>query len=218
MGAFTGATHFFNISLEKAARNLGYAEDNILILTGDIETLQRDYPNTYENILSCAHHADNRTPMAYAQDLVASWLIEDSILSALNQNGLTAKLDGADNNRQILSSSKTSTSSDFLVSYNGKTRKLELMNDYTGFWSRSGKLHLRDNKYQNMIKEQSLFLAVSMTTKEFALFDFEDSINATYISAHRPYGYKPAYELSIPSSIMQHADSKTIVDAIKQHI
>ena len=50
------------------------------------------------------------------------------------------------------------------------------MNDYTGYWSRKGQLDLRDSKYQSLTAEQSLFLAVSTTTREFALYDFSEEI------------------------------------------
>ena len=176
MGAFTGAQTFFNCPLVEVARRLGYSQDNVLILQGDLQALQNSFPETYRNIMSCRHHRDNRTPLEYAQDLVASWLVEDSFLEILNSNGLRATLDGADRNRKILANVKTSASSDFTVSYNGNSRKLELMNDYTGYWSRKGQLDLRDSKYQSLTAEQSLFLAVSTTTREFALYDFSEEI------------------------------------------
>ena len=97
--------------------------------------IQNLFPETYRNLISCQHQRDNRTHLEYAQDLVASWLVEDYFLEILNSNGLRAALDGADRNRRILANVRTSASSDFTVSYNGNSRKLELMNDYTGYWS-----------------------------------------------------------------------------------
>lgn len=217
MGAYSGAKKFFKKPLDQVAKNLAYKEDNILILSGDEETLRKDFPATYQNILSCKHHSDRRTPLAYAQDLVASWLVEDSFLDTFNRCGLEATLDGADNNRQILSESKTSASSDFSITHNGISRKLELMNDYTGFWAQYHRLHLRDSKYQNMEREHSLFLAVSMETKEFALFDFNEEVNAEYIKFHRPYGNKPAYELNITNDMMHFASGENICSEIIKH-
>ena len=92
MGAFTGAQTFFNCPLVEVARRLGYSQDNVLILQGDLQALQNSFPETYRNIMSCRHHRDNRTPLEYAQDLVASWLVEDSFLEILNSNGLRATL------------------------------------------------------------------------------------------------------------------------------
>lgn len=218
MGAFTGAQSFFEKSLAEVARRFGYAQDNLLILQGDIQSLQRLYPETYRNIMSCQHHRDRRTPLEYAQDLVASWLVEDRFLEILNSNGLHATLAGADNNRRILSNTRTSASSDFQVSYNGHSRKVELMNDYTGYWAQRGLLDLRDGKYRKLTIEQSLFLAVSTVTKEFALFDFSRAIESCFIPSHYPYGGKPAYEISITGEMMQEATPYNITEAIKRHL
>lgn len=218
MGAFVGAQEFFKFPIVEVATRLGYSQDNLLILKGDIQSLQRSFPETYNNIMSCRHHRDARTPLEYAQDLVASWLVEDSFLEVLNSDNLRAVLDGADHDRKILANVKTSASSDFIVSYNGKSRKLELMNDYKGHWKRTGQLDLRDSKYRSLTEERSLFLAVSITTKDFALFDFEKEINAKYIPSHYPYGGKPAYEIKITGEMMKPATSHNITEAIKLHL
>lgn len=218
MGAFAGAQYFFEYPLVEVAYSLGYAQDNILILQGDMESLQTQFPETYRNLISCRHQRDNRTQIDYAQDLVASWLVEDYFLEILNSNGLRAMLDGADRNRSILANNETSSSSDFCVMYNGISRKLELMNDYTGYWAQKGLLHLRDNKYRSLVAEQSLFLAVSIRTKDFALFDFSEEIQARRIPSHRPYGWKPAYEISIIGEMMQEATPYNITEAIKLHL
>lgn len=44
MGAYSGAKNFFKKPLEQVAKNLGYKEDNILILSGDEETLRKKFP------------------------------------------------------------------------------------------------------------------------------------------------------------------------------
>lgn len=218
MGAFKGSQNFFNDPLIDVARRLGYAQDNLLILEGDLQSLQNLFPETYRNIMSCRYHRDGRTPLEYAQDLVASWLVEDSFHEVLNSNGLSAELDGADRNRRILANVRTSTSSDFIISYNDYSRKLELMNDYTGYWARTGSLDLRDSKYQSLSTEQSLFLAVSTNTREFALFDFSEAIYARFIPSHFPYGGKPAYQINITNEMMQEATSYNITEAIKLHL
>ncbi len=72
MGAFDSAQQFLGRPLDQAAIEHGYGEDNILILRGDEMALRDNYPVTWNNIVSCRHHADRRTPLRYAQDLVAS--------------------------------------------------------------------------------------------------------------------------------------------------
>ena len=216
MGAFSGATDFFGMPLSQLARRYGYAEDNICILEGNLQKLREQFSETYDNLCSCTHQADQRSPLKYGQDLVASWLVEDVFLRVFWAAGLDASLDGADQGRKVLSNVKTSSSSDFSIGCEGYRRKLELMNDYTGFWARSHKMHLRDNKYLKMQREQSLFLAVSMATREFALLDFTEEIPARLIPHHIPYGNKPAYELALPSSLLHTATSAAIGKAVKE--
>ena len=218
MGAYTGLQNFFKKSLVEVARNLDYEQDNLLILEGDLHSLEKLFPTTLKNIQSCYHHRDNRPPLHYAQDIVASWLVEDSFLQVLNSNGLNAKLNGADKNRKILANVRTSTSSDFIVSYNGNSRKLELMNSYTDYWVRNGVLDLRDSKYKSLTKEQSLLLAVSTTTKKFALFDFVKPIPARFIQSHDHYGGKPVYQIKITNEMMNDTTSHNITEAIKLHL
>ncbi len=165
MGAFDGVKKCFNKSLPEVAKQFHYSEANILILEGDEKGLQSKCPEIYNNLMSCRHHADRRTPIAYGQDLVASWLFEDTFLAALESSDqFRIELDGADRNRVVLSNVRTSAASDYKITgNNGVQRTLELMCDYTGFWARTGKLHLRDEKYTKMKNSQSIFIAVSVT-------------------------------------------------------
>ena len=218
MGAYLGAQAFFNIPIVEVAKKYSYAKDNLLILEGNESALKVEYPETYSNIISCKHHADKRTPLEYAQDIVASWLVEDSFFHMLNSQGLSAQFHGVDRNRKILSNVKTSTASDFLVSFNGNKRNLELMNDYTGFWQKHHILHLRDNKFLKMRKERSLFLAVSMTDKTYALFDFREDLNYEYINSHFPYGGKPAYAIHFADECLKDATSQNIINEIIIHM
>ena len=216
MGAFVGAEHFFNKPLIEVAKQLHYDEDNLLILQGKEQELKERYPNIYKNILSCRHNADKRTPMEYAQDLVASWLVEDSFFKVLNHGALRVDLGGTDSQRKVLSKSKVKTNSDFFVHYHDKSLKIELMNDYTGFWDKYHKLHLRDDKFVRMKNGGCLLLAVSTVNKNHALFDFNKGFNAKYIPSHRQYGGKPAYELEISSDIMRPATSQNIICSVKE--
>ncbi len=218
MGAYNGVSQFFGRPLDQVAAEFGYDEDNILILRGDQQTLEIEYPITYRNMISCVHHADRRTPLQYAQDLVASWLIEDYFMRSLTSHYYTISLDGADRNRKILSSARTSASSDFLICMGDKQIKLELMNDYTGFWRKQQVLHLRDAKYVQLEKAQSLFIAIAVPTGEFAIYDFSKNIPARYLPSHFLYGGKPAYELQIPRTslipIVDNNMERAIIETI----
>ena len=218
MGAFSGVKSCFNKPLAEVAQSLHYDESNIVILEGDEIRLREEFPQVYNDLLSCRHHADGRTPLQYGQDLVASWLFEDMFLWAFKKTEkLTIKLDGADKKRIILPSAKTSAASDYLVSTaHGSSRKLELMCDYKDFWSNNGKLHLRDEKYTKMKASQSILIAVSVTLKKFAIFDFARSIPAKFLTSHRPYGGKPVYEMDINPESMIAYTSNNLINEIEK--
>lgn len=214
MGAFKGVTIFFSVPLTDIAKKLKYTEDNILVLQGNTAQLQVQFPEIYKNMQSCKHHADRRSPIEYAQDLVASWIFEDYFVEHFTSDKYTISLSGADKKRKILASSKTSAASDYLISSDKETVKMELMNDYTGFWIKTHKLHLRDDKYNKLKDTQSLLLAVATTTKQFVLFDFRKAIPSRYIASHFPYGGKPAYELTINPNDMLALNKENMEKAI----
>lgn len=200
MGAYEGLSNCLDEPLRNYALSFGYDESNILILNGEIDKLKNDFPNIYQNLLSCRHHSDRRTPLEYGQDLVASWIFEDLFIQKMRENNLDIQLSGADRTRLILPDQRTSAASDYLIRTNsGKEITMELVNDYTGFWCRTHKLHLRDNKYLQLQRNHNLLLAIALSphAQKFTLFDFRQDIPAKKISSHPPYGGKPAYELSV---------------------
>lgn len=218
MGAYDGVRKFFGRPLDDVAAELGYDEDNILILQGKEPELQTRYPQTYENICSCKHQRDCRAPMEYAQDLVASWLMEDYYLECLRSRDYTLRRSGADRERKILPRAKVSASSDFLVEAEGHSIRLELMNDYTGFWEKQHVLHLRDDKYERLEESGSLFIAIAVPSGKFAIYDFREEIEATYIPKHFLYGGKPAYELPIPAEMLCPIEGDNMAQAIAECI
>ena len=197
MGAFTELSKNIFKDIVAKAIELNYSESNILILSNKELALKEKYPNVYANLLSCKHNRDMRSPFEYAQDLVASWLFEDTLVKLLNDNGINVKLSGADKTRDILPTSKVSASSDTEVTINGVTRKMELMSDYTGYWTRNHKIDLRDDKFQKTKNTNSLFLGISTKDRKYILLDFSKPIQCIYINYHIPYGGKPCYSIII---------------------
>ncbi len=200
MGAYEGLSNYLDKPLCDYAIDLGYDESNILILNGNVSALQNRHLSIYKNLLSCRHHSDIRTPLEYGRDLVASWIFEDYFIQEIQNDKFNITLSGADRTRLILPNQRTSTTSDYLIkTHNGYEITMELVNDYTGFWYRNHKLHLRDNKYLQLQKKQSLLLAIALSSniQKYTLFDFRQNIPAVRIPSHRPYGGKPAYELSV---------------------
>lgn len=192
---------FFDDSVINVAKNMNYSEENILILENKENDLKQRYPEIYNNLLSCRHNRDFRTPMQYAQDLVCSWLYEDYLLDKLKHVGINIKLSGEDRNRKILSSARVSSNSDYLIEYNGKKAFIELANDYTGYWKNKKQCDLRDDKFlhiKNGVKDAdfSFLLGVDFKNIEFFIVDVNDSHNITYSNYHYAY-HKPAYSIHL---------------------
>lgn len=214
MGAFQNMCGLYPDLLEKA-KSYGYPESSICILQGDIEALKSRFPDAYNNLMSCNHHRDRRTPIEYGQDLVASWLFEDYLMENLQAQGITVSGAGADKNREVLPNAKVSSSSDCLVCYDGKQRLLELMSDYTGYWAKYKKMELRDAKFTRMQESQSLFLGISTLDHKYILLDMSGDFDFTFIPSYFLYGGKPAYSIKLAKNQFKDLDFAQIALDIK---
>lgn len=214
MGAFTGMTELLG-DLVPVATSLGYPESSICVLKGDIDLLAAEFPQTHANLMSCRHNRDSRTPIEYGQDLVASWIYEDTLMAELNNCGLEIVGAGADRNREILATAKVSAASDCCVSSGGSSRKLEIMNDYKGYWSKYRRIDLRDDKFNKLDRENSIFLGVAPQEKKYIIIDFAKKVDAKYIPRHFPYGYKPAYQISISANELEDLSFNKIANKIR---
>ncbi len=204
--------------LIEKAKAFGYPGSSICILEGDEKKLQHDFPTAYNNLMSCNHHRDRRTPMEYGRDLVASWLFEDYLMERLQDEGISVSGAGADKNREVLPNAKVSSSSDCLVEYNGKERLLELMSDYTGYWATYKKMELRDSKFTKMQESKSLFLGVSTVDQKYILLDMSERFDFTFIPSYFLYGGKPAYSIKLAQNLLKNLDFKQIAEDIKRLI
>lgn len=214
MGAYQQISQMYKNGIKAKAVELNYSSANLCILDGDINILERDFPDCYKCLKSCIHNKDARSMIDYAKDLIASWIFEDTIVQMLNAEGLVTSLSGSDKNRQILATTKVSSTSDCIVSFEGKSRHLEIMSDYTGWWERMGHIDLRDAKFLKLSREKALFLGICTKTTKYVLLDFATQINANYIPSHRPYGGKPAYSIPLPKEAL----SKFLMPPLMQQI
>ena len=193
MGAYTNAPLLLDRPVLEAAQEYGYSEPNLLLLSGEDEELLLNFPAIYEDIQSCAHNADARSPMDYARDLVASWVVEDWFLRLLGETGCKASAVGSDRCRNILPGGVISSTSDFQVRYQGQELRVELLCDYTGFWRRHGKIDLRDAKYQHLRRERALVFGADALWQRAILLDMGEEIpGIVQVGSYKPYGGKPA--------------------------
>lgn len=209
-------TKFFNMQLDRIALKINYENDNILILQSNEEELKERYPDIYNNIMSCTHNRDNRTPMQYARDLVASWLFEDYIVKKFNELGYELLLSGKDKERKILKNTKVGSDCDLLFKYNNKLYNVEIVNDYSNYWKRNKKIDLRDSKYAKLLSSKSILLAISILDKTYSLIPITEDLKVHFIKSHFPFGGKSAYQIDINNiEFKEFKVSNIISDLVK---
>jgi hypothetical protein len=216
VGSFYGLSKYFHYGIIDKAKELGYDESNILLLSGEETLLKKRYPKVYNRLLSCVHQRDSRTPFEYGRDLVASWVFEDCVIQSLQDSGLDVKHNGADKNRKILQDEQVMSDSDAVIHINGKDIPIEIMCDYTGFWSHHGIIDLRDNKYQKLKKTNSLFLGFSTTDDILITIDFSKEIKVNYIQSHKPYGGKSCRSVILQPEYVRTFTKQAVVDSVKE--
>lgn len=215
MGAFEHISKMYRYGIRNKAIELGYSEANICVLDGNIDVLKNRHGKVFENLLSCSHNKDHRSIIEYARDLVSSWIFEDTMVQVLNLNGIETVLTGTDKNREILGHVNVSSCSDCLISFCGKSRYLEIVSDYTGWWELTGRMELRDSKFENLKREKSLLLGVCTNTLKYVLLDFSKPMSAGYIQSHKPYGGKPAWSIEIKKEELKKFSIPHLVEHIK---
>ena len=215
---YTELCNFFEMPLEHLATNLNYSESNILVLEGNEQKLKTLYPQVYEDILSCIHNRDTRSPMEYARDLVSSWIFEDYLVHEFNTLGYNLYLSGKDKERVILPENKVGSDNDVIFEYDNFELKVEIMNDYSNYWQRSNTLDLRDNKFNKLLQTDSVLLAISLKSRTYAVIPINKDLEYKYIPSHRFYGYKPAYQINLKNIRFYKFDVADIIENLKDFI
>ncbi|MAO71662.1 MAG: hypothetical protein CMD02_04025 [Flavobacteriales bacterium] len=214
---YTELSNLFKYNLTNVAKSLGYSKYNLLILAKDFKTLQLEFPEVWNSLMSCRHQKDKRTITEYALDLVASWVYEDVILSELSKF-FDIELNGTDKKREILSSSKVKTDADYLITSNGNSTTLELVNSYTNYWKSSGKIDLRDNKFKKLERNNSLLVCIDIFNKDFFILDVKKNKTLfKYIPYHELWG-KPAYQLDINNMETTRLSLKNLTSELNKKI
>jgi len=198
--AFEYINKYFKGFIVEQAKHLNYSAENVLILEYKFKELSSKYMTTYKNIVSCKNQRDKREPLEFARDIIANWIFEDFVLDLLSNDSLKVVLSGGDKNREILHALNVTHDSDFIIKKDGKKYKLELMANYTSYWLKFKKFHLRNDKFDKLIKSKSLLLGVCTENKKFILLDFINPPLAKHMDKHPDYD-KPAKEIEIDSTM-----------------
>lgn len=186
------------------ARQFGYGSGAVALVDKNCTVPYREqYPKEYANLASCKHQRDSRTAEEYGADLVAVWTAENSIALRLEDAGCKVILSGVDRKREILPAGKVEGTADMTVSF-GKygPRKVELVCDGTEFWTRKGKMHLRDEKFNHLAKENAILLGIDLKNRKFYMLDaaaLSGSDAVKKLDSH-PVWKKPAVEIDLKAA------------------
>jgi len=133
----------------------------INLIYDDLSQEEIDYVDKVCNL----PNKDKRLPKDYAKELVLSWLVEDLIKQKFN-----LKNNGSDSNREFLSSRKIKYDADFLF----EDRTLELYVSWKSYWTKTGKIDLRLEKYNHLVQNKTILLGLSLEDSKFFLIDFSE--------------------------------------------
>ena len=155
---------------------------------------------------------DSRDAIGYAVDLLLGWIVEDAFVEWCMTNGIDARLSGKDSQRELQSNSNSiDSNSDIYLSHS--KRKLEIVQDHTGFWMRKGVGHLRNEKLDKLLEQQSVLIGISEECVYwFDLGDYSTRSNLmstrAFIHKHKHFGNKPAWEIPFnnPKSMSELKD------------
>lgn len=194
----------YGMSVADVARQFGYGSGAVALVDKNCTVpYSKQYPKEYANLVSCKHQRDSRTAEEYGADLVAVWTAENSIALRLEDAGCKVILSGVDRKREILPAGKVEGTADMAVSY-GKygPRKVELVCDGTEFWARTGKMHLRDEKFSRLVKENAILLGIDMMNRKFYMLDASalSGSDAVRKLKRHPVWKKPAVEIDLKTA------------------
>lgn len=194
----------YGMSVADVARQFGYGSGAVALVDKNCTVpYSKQYPKEYANLASCKHQRDSRTVEEYGADLVAVWTAENSIALRLEDAGCKVILSGVDRKREILPAGKVEGTADMTVSY-GKygPRKVELVCDGTEFWTRTGKMHLRDEKFSHLVKENAILLGIDMMNRKFYMLDASalSGSDAVRKLKRHPVWKKPAVEIDLKTA------------------
>lgn len=175
----------------------------INLLNNTLREEDKDYLKS--NLGNLSHLMDLRNPNTYALELILGWVIEDAILWIFTKDlNLNCTLGSADRKREFLDNPKAS--SDLRIIINSHELFLEIISDYTGYWNKTNKIDLRDNKYNNLKNEDGIIFGIDLLNRKFLIFKVNliDETKVRYTKEYRPFGNKAAYSIPINKSFFYY--------------
>lgn len=201
---------FFKMSIVDIIKQYKLPTYILYIIDGNEKELKTKYPNIHKNILSCAHATDQRTPLQYARDVALAWIFETYVMQNLRMAGLELERNGGDKNYNFLQGTDISSDSDFKV----RGRRLELICNYTDYWTRYNYIDLRESKAKHLYQYNSLVLGITLDQPYCLLINFAKYLPNEYIPEYPPFGGKSAHKILITDDMKVGVNFNEIADKI----
>ena len=153
---------YFDVELSEFIMKIyeGESQDMILdILTANYKGEEIDIDKYVpEKSQKFFHSLDYREPKEMLCNIILGWITEDIIMQGLKDFGFKeVKLAGGDKNRTF--AKNYSARPDLkAIEWTGEEYNIEVIHDFTSFWSRNGYTELRGNKYKKALKEENPYL------------------------------------------------------------
>lgn len=198
----TTINNLCNGKLEELMDAFGYSEPVKLLLRDNITEFTTKYPELiqqyYTNpiLISKLEKEYNKNPFAIMKDVAIGWFTEDYTLYQLNKiEGVVAERNGTEGRELFITANKITNEPDFKVQYKGHTLYIEFITDFIQSWKYTNKVWLRNNKANNLRKDNIFILGRSLIDNTFI---FSVAKNLTIYEEYRyenkkGYYYVPEY-------------------------
>ena len=217
MGAYTGLSKYFGNGIINKANELGYGEFLMSILKGDKEILEQKYNSLWNTLKICTYYTENKDPIEFGRDMVATWMLEDCVLGALKKSGVDISYGKDYLTRKRFTTNADKLDNTIIINTPTKTISLFIRCDYTGAWTREGTLVLRESQYKRIKDKKMILMGLSTIDNKLILLNHTSLSNVTHIESYEPYYGKPVYSLNIPESSITTFSIPNMINEIKSY-
>lgn len=160
---------------------------------------------------------DNRSAEQYATELMLGWIVEDALCIALSNKTTSAHLAGSDKFRDFLAADKITTDQDIIVSDGEHAIGLEVVTDYSNYWSRTNTCDMRYSKINSGESSNSYILGISLQQPAFffASLAYPGLLTFTEQAWHEAWG-KPVRKICGISKNLKPV--RTMVSSIEEAV
>ena len=217
MGAYEGLSKYFANGVLHKAHELGYGEFLISILKGDEEILEQKYNSVWNELKKCKYHIEDKTPIDFGRDMISTWMFEDCVIGTLKKSGLDITYGKDYVNRKKFTTRPDTLNNSVFINTPTQTFSLIIRSDYTGAWTKTGTLVLRESQYKKLKNKNMILLGLSTIDDKLIILNHTSLSKIRHIESYEPYNNKSVYEIDIPESSICEFNKTNIVKEIKNY-